>query len=117
MITLAVFYFACIVLAVVPLIFVYHKVYKDGIVGRASLLGISFVAILWLMDVTDKYFDGEDLPVVSNRGMCFTVLVAIFLVWHLARFHGRVLRRDDIKYPPGCPMDRRKCPDRRFIHS
>ena len=78
----------CIVLFVVPLVFVTHSVYKDGVFGRGSLLGISFLSAGVL---------GE-----SNIGVAFYVppifvllitAFAVFLCWHLFRFHTRVLKK------------------------
>jgi hypothetical protein len=104
-----VFYIACLVLALVPLFFVYNRVYKDGLVGKLGLLGISFVAWMWIFDLLIN----DEAPLdPSNRTVMFVISVAIFLVWHLFRFHNRVLRKNAC--PPDCPQDRRRTPDRRF---
>lgn len=112
-----IFYSTCMVLFIVPLIFVYHQVYKDGVVGRGALLGISFIAATWLMDL----FIYDDAPLdPSNRGVLFAIMVAVFMVWHLFRFHRRVLSK---KTPPvaSTPVEsldeRRKTPDRRLIQN
>lgn len=109
------FYTACTVLFVVPLIFVFHKVYRDGVVGRGALLGISFTAVAWLLDLLIN----DDTPLEpSNRGVLFTVMVAVFMVWHLFRFHRRVLNRSEKAVPPVSSLEeRRKTPDRRFIQN
>lgn len=109
MISHLLFYSVCVVLAVIPLIFVFNKVYKDGIVGRVGLLGISFIAWTWIFDLL---FNDYGALESSNRGIALDTMVAIFLVWHLFRFHRRVIRRDTC--PPDCPQDRRHIPDRRF---
>lgn len=88
----AAFLIACGVLFVVPISFVVHKVYDDGLVGRIGLLGVSFSAALFLLHALAGALDDkvEKLPVPPGMVLmacCF----AIFLVWHLFRFHRRVL--------------------------
>ena len=76
----------CAVLVVVPLFFVSHRVYKDGIAGRAGLLGIAFAAATFLL---------ESLAGTEYEMLPQTVLLsgsfAVFLIWHLFRFHRRVI--------------------------
>lgn len=107
---MAIFWLSVMVMATVPLFFVMHRVYKDGIVGRSALLGISFFSTLYLLDASigRRQYD------VSWIGVGLATSVAAFLVWHLWRFHSRVLRKESAQYPPGCPQDRRSVPDRRF---
>lgn len=81
------FFACCFVLAVVPFVFVCNKVYKDGVFGRMALLGISFAAACFLVE---RFWLGvryEVLPLNVMLICAFTV----FLVWHLVRFHARVL--------------------------
>lgn len=80
------FLFACAVLVVVPLYFVIHSVYEDGVFGRIGLCGVSFSAATYLLE----YFDGGEFEVMPQ-----TILIvssfAIFLTWHLFRFRRRVV--------------------------
>lgn len=107
---MTIFWLSIITMATVPFYFVMHRVYKDGIVGRIALLGISFFSMLYLLDATvgRRQYD------VSWIGVGLACSVAVFLVWHLWRFHSRVLLKGRMQYPPGCPNDRRVVPDRRF---
>ena len=102
------FWTACLVLTVVPVVFVWNAVYKDGIVGRIALLTIAFVAAMFVLDP----FFGDAKYDVPPLGVAMACAFAIFLLWHLWRFHRRVLRRGAC--PPDCPMDRRHTPDRRY---
>jgi hypothetical protein len=79
---------SCVVLFVVPLFFVAHSVYKDGVIGRASLLAISFTSAGILMEAA--------LGTAFYVPSIFVILItafAVFTVWHLARFHIRVLKK------------------------
>ena len=82
------FLIACSILFVVPLIFVTHNVYQDGVFGRIGLLGISFSSSLFLMEATVGV-QYDILPQTVFLAWAF----AVFLVWHLFRFHCRVLRK------------------------
>lgn len=106
-----VFHVACLVLFIVPLIFIAHNVYKDGVLGRLSLSGIVIASFLFLLDWLD-----DDASMIDPDPLFVwqTVTFAAFLVWHLWRFHRRVLKKKEVYYPPECPKDRRRCPDRRF---
>lgn len=88
----ATFLLCCAVLAVVPCYFVIHKVYQDGLIGRIGLLGISFTAATYVM----AWFDYEEWPDFPFEADLQEVMMfgfaAIFLVWHLFRFHSRVVR-------------------------
>lgn len=80
---------ALLVLAVLPLIFIYNRVYKDGVFGRIALSCICAASALLVLE---RRFFGNDENVVW---MLLTVLVvgmATFLSWHLVRFHTRVVR-------------------------
>lgn len=82
----AIFMACCIVLVIVPPVFVLHQVYQDGVFGRMGLLGISFSAATFLLE----WFSGEDYEMLPQT----TFLVAsftVFLCWHLFRFHNRVV--------------------------
>ena len=105
---MAIFYLTCIVLMIVPPIFVYHKVYKDGVVGRIALLGLSLVALLFLLDRLDPKGGSYDLSALTVSGF---VLFTTFLVWHLIRFHRRVVLA---KKSLPCEGDRRLNVDRRY---
>lgn len=105
------FWAALGVLATLPLYFVYNRVYKDGVIGRMALLAISFNAWVILLDT----FLGDEAtkyhPTPPAVGL--TLAVAGFLVWHLYRFHYRVVQRMDKTC--ACETERRTTPDRRFI--
>lgn len=95
-----IFYLACAVIAVVPLIFVVNKVYEDGVLGRAFLLLMSFCAWMYLIErltVGAQYLQ----PLM----VAFFVGAAGFLCWHLVRWHRRVLRRkhEDKPWPQWVP--------------
>ncbi len=102
------FLVSCSILAVVPPLFIWNRVYKDGIVGRSALAGISFFSLAFIL----RAWDGR-APDIDGLGLCLHASFAAFLVWHLWRFHRRVLNRDSC--PTDCPQDRRKSPERRFV--
>lgn len=90
---------ALLVLAVLPLIFIYNRVYKDGVFGRIALSCICAASALLVLE---RRFFGNDENVVW---MLLTVLVvgmATFLSWHLVRFHTRIVRGPlpDVEAPP-----------------
>ena len=108
------FWTATTIIAAVPLYFVYHKIYDDGVWGRLGLLGISFASCALLFDTVlgpdSAKYDPPAMMVMLH------VCLAIFLIWHLARFHRRLGQVKKPPYcPPDCPADRRHRPDRRFI--
>ena len=107
------FVMACVVLAVVPPIFIWNRVYKDGVIGRLALSGISLSSFFFLLGYVEE---GERNPPAT--AVLLISSVALFLVWHLWRFHSRVLRTQKPTHcPPNCPEDRRRVPDRRFVSS
>ena len=77
---------ACLVLTIVPLLFVWNDVYEDGFLGRISLSMISFSAAI----LGVKEWDTPRLY-VHPETVFLLVSAAIFLCWHLWRFHRRVL--------------------------
>ncbi len=82
----AIFMGCCIVLVVVPVVFVMNKVYQDGFFGRCGLLGISFSAATFLME----WFTGESYEMLWQT--TFLVLsFTVFICWHLFRFHNRIV--------------------------
>lgn len=84
---------ALLFLIVVPVLFVCHKVYQDGIFGRIGLLGVSALALFILLEM---YFGSNgrydylirDFPEVTWMIISF----AVFTSWHLCRFERRVLK-------------------------
>lgn len=78
---------AVTVLFVVPPIFVWHRVYDDGVFGRLGLSGISFFALVVLLETVLGRQIYQTSPEVAGLVACF----AVFLVWHLVRFHLRVV--------------------------
>ena len=83
-----IFLVACAVLFVVPVYFVLNDVYEDGLIGRIGLLGISFAAATFILE----WANGEQYELLPQT-IFMTVMFAVFLVWHLTRFHLRVLRK------------------------
>lgn len=81
-----VFLIACAILVVEPLYFVVHNVYEDGLFGRIGLLGVSFSAATYLLE----YFDGGEFEVMPQTALMVSAF-AVFLTWHLFRFHRRVV--------------------------
>lgn len=78
---------ALVVLIIVPLTFIWHEVYRDGVVGRLGLGAISLFAIVCLA----RFHDGKlQMPV---EVACLVIAFAVFLVWHLLRFHSRVVKQ------------------------
>lgn len=84
----AIFLGSCFVLVVVPLVFVVHSVYQDGFFGRIGLLGIAFFSATYLLE----WFFGDEEYEMSPQTVMLVACFAIFLCWHLFRFHRRVLR-------------------------
>lgn len=83
-----VFVLSCVVLFVVPTTFVWHSVYDDGLVGRLGLVGLASFAFVILGETVTGNGYGIDAEVAL-----LVASFAIFLCWHLWRFHRRVLRR------------------------
>jgi hypothetical protein len=83
----AIFLVSITILAVVPIVFVMHDVYEDGFFGRVGLLGISFAAWTFILE----WVGGAHYEVLPQTTM-LTLAFSVFLVWHLFRFHRRVLR-------------------------
>lgn len=82
-----IFQSVCVVLVAVPIIFVLHGVYQDGVFGRVGLLGIAFCALGYLLEM----WFGDDEMEVLPLTVAFAAFVMVFLVWHLIRFHRRVV--------------------------
>ena len=82
-----IFLASCVILATVPLLFVVNKVYQDGILGRVALLAISFSSWTYLIEKAL----GAQYNVLPQTAFFFAS-VAVFLCWHLIRFHIRVLK-------------------------
>lgn len=83
----ALFVVSCVVLFVVPIIFVTHNVYKDGFFGRVGLLGVAFSSATYL----GEWLTGTVYEILPQTVM-MVASFAVFLCWHLLRFHRRVLR-------------------------
>lgn len=83
------FIIAVAVLFVVPPIFVWHRVYDDGVFGRLGLSGISFFAFVILAEA----ILGRQVYQTSGEVAGLVAGFAVFLVWHLVRFHMRVVLR------------------------
>lgn len=83
------FLVACIPLALVPPIFIYHKIYKDGIIGRLALAGMS--AMAWITWIFHFYADESDSVPLGLIAL-LVIFMATFMIWHLFRFHFRVVK-------------------------
>jgi len=108
--SMMIFWTSCWILFLVPPYFVWNKVYKDGLIGRASLLAISFTAATFILQAMATEHKSYDM---LPQTIAFVTSFAVFLVWHLFRFHLRVMKHLQ-DCPPDCPQDRREQPDRRF---
>lgn len=102
------FWIACTALFVVPVYFVKNSVYQDGIAGRFGLLLISFFAAMFMLDAGTS----EGPYDINAKGVGMLTAFAIFIVWHLWRFHTRVARKRTST--PAETEERRHQPDRRF---
>lgn len=80
--------FSLAVLVIVPAIFIYNKVYEDGVMGRAFLGGIILFAAIPLLET---FLDGMRYT-LPDEIVCLVAAFAGFISWHLARFHCRVVR-------------------------
>lgn len=84
----ALFIFSITILATVPLWFVWHKVYKDGLFGRMALCGISFSS--WVI-LLSEFVDGWIYD-PSPEVIWLIASFSVFIVWHLVRFELRCVR-------------------------
>lgn len=98
----SIFLFDCALLVVVPCWFIVNSVYQDGVFGRTALCGIAFAAATFLMEAVN----GE-AAYVSPQMLLLVSAFAVFMVWHLLRFHRRVLRQRSGIHAPRAPAD---CP-------
>jgi len=78
------------ILFIVPVTFVWNKVYDDGFIGRLALIGISFSSFIFALKIFSR---GMNHPWPET--MLMMTSFAVFLVWHLFRFHRRVLMSKD----------------------
>ena len=90
----AIVFIALIVLFIVPATFVWHDVYQDGVFGRIGLCGISLFAFIRLA----LTLQGSDRSIPVEVELLI-VAAAVFLVWHLFRFHSRALREKRERAP------------------
>lgn len=81
---------SCAILSLVPLYFVLHRVYKDGVFGRGSLLAISFCSIGILGETA--FGNGFYVPSII---VLLISAFAVFITWHLVRFECRVVKKED----------------------
>lgn len=101
-----IFVLACTVLAVLPWVFIYHRVYDDGLLGRLALGGVSMVAciIVLVSAFSDRVYDA------GWESALLTVAFTIFLCWHLGRFHTRAMRARGGQRAPCGLRDKIGCP-------
>lgn len=88
-------YSCCVVLMVVPLYFIAHRVYKDGAFGRLALALITFCSTGMLMEGVlgpTLWHESANPDVLRRFALGLIVGFTLFLVWHLIRWHRRVLR-------------------------
>ena len=86
-----IYYGSSVVSLMVAYVFISHAVYDDGLVGRIGLAGIGSTSAL----VVIQAVFGAGLiiqPVVALQAAAFSA----FMVWHLFRFHRRVLMQKKI---------------------
>lgn len=83
-----IFIVACVVLFIVPVIFVYHRVYDDGFFGRLGLVGLASMSAIVLLETA--FGDGYG---ISAEVSLLVASFALFMVWHLWRFHRRVVTK------------------------
>lgn len=78
---------------VVPLVFIWHDVYDDGIIGRIALGVIALMSFIGMALILDghKVCDPHD-TVIPLALAWLAVAFAVFVTWHLMRFHRRVLK-------------------------
>ena len=88
----------CLVLALVPMWFIAHEVYKDGVIGRFALAGISFTAWTFIMELGS----GEEYDMSAQFVLLITAFT-LFLCWHLWRFERRVARENRRSSQPTFP--------------
>lgn len=99
---------ALIVLAVVPILFVWDEVYQDGLVGRVSLVTISFSSVVFILRLSN----GE-IGHLWPETQLIIIAFAVFLIWSLIRFQNRV--RKVLKNGKPKDEERRTGSERRFI--
>lgn len=93
-----VFYLACVVLLVVPICFIRHKVYKDGIGGRIALVLIVICAFAILGQAGTTYYDawveGRSFSSAGYHVEWEEALLvagfALYASWNLYRFKRRL---------------------------
>ena len=93
----------------IPLVFVCHKVYQDGICGRIGLLGLAAVAFFMLLEMCFGRWARYDLMLYELPELVWIIVFfAVFVTWHLFRFHRRVLlEREKQEMTPFEPERRR----------
>lgn len=113
------FYLGCAILIIVPSWFIAHRVYDDGIVGRIALSAIILAAVAIVAQAMAGYFDawwaspawpafrGADYSDagynVAREEAALVMAFAVFITWHLWRFHRRVVRQTRQATPPRTP--------------
>lgn len=101
------FYLGCAILIAVPAWFIKHSVYDDGIVGRIALSCVLMAALGILWQAIAGYWDawwyspawpairGADYADagynVAPEEAALVMAFAVFITWHLWRFHRRVV--------------------------
>lgn len=101
------FWTACLVLATVPVYFIWSTLYTDGFIGRISLCSISLMAWSFILQA----LFGETVYDMFEQTVGLIVSFAAFLTWHLWRFHRRVEKMKRIATPV---KNKRSGPDRRL---
>ena len=80
---------ACAILFAVPVWFVVHQDYNDGLIGRIALLGISFAAATFIMEASLGDSEYTMLP----QTVMLTGFAALYFVWKMVRFRNRILKQ------------------------
>jgi len=86
--TEALFTLSIVVLFIVPAVFMWNDVYEDGVIGRGGLCGICGFAFL----IGLQMLNGTRFGLLPETAW-LVISFAVFLVWHLFRFHARVLKQ------------------------
>ncbi len=94
------FYIGCLMLLVVPIVFIRHRLYDDGLVGRIALVATAVCAFAILGQAVVTYYDawsdgrgygGAGYSVAWEEAW-LVFAIGVFLAWHYLRFHRRVSR-------------------------
>lgn len=81
------FLVGCAVLGVVSFLLVINKVYNDRVVGRLSLLTVSFASFTFIANRAM----GESYAHIGPQVVMIVCGMAAFMAWHYLRFYWRIV--------------------------